>query len=136
MIPIICVDDRWGMLFNHRRVSRDEKLYEKILNRSEGRPIWMSKYSAELFPDTAQICVDEEFLKKAKEGDYCFVEKEDIANFMEQVESILFCHWNRNYPCDKSFDRSILQKGWTHTIKEEFQGKSHEKITIEEWKRI
>ena len=48
MIAVVCVDDRNGMLFHHRRQSQDRLLREDLLSRCPGR-LWMNAYSAKLF---------------------------------------------------------------------------------------
>lgn len=52
MIAIVTVDDRMGMTFNHRRVSRDKVVLEKILSTvamSPSQLLWMNTYSNKLF---------------------------------------------------------------------------------------
>lgn len=51
MIPIVCVDDRFGVAFNKRRCSSDIKVSADILKRSEGAKLWMDTYSAKLFEE-------------------------------------------------------------------------------------
>ena len=45
MIAAVCIDDRGGMLFNHRRQSQDRLLREDLLAEAAGRPLWMNSYS-------------------------------------------------------------------------------------------
>lgn len=45
MILITVVDDRMGMCFNRRRLSRDRVLSDKILTLTNGKVLWMSSYS-------------------------------------------------------------------------------------------
>ena len=49
MIIIAAVDDRNGMMFNHRRQSQDKVLREKILSLTAGKLLWMDHYSAKQF---------------------------------------------------------------------------------------
>ncbi len=51
MIVMICVDDHNGMMFNHRRQSRDSAVQERVLRCSENSRLWMNEYSSKLFPD-------------------------------------------------------------------------------------
>ena len=44
MIVIACVDDKMGMLFNHRRQSQDSVLRKRILQITAGKILWMSRY--------------------------------------------------------------------------------------------
>ena len=45
MILITVVDDRMGMCFNRRRLSRDRVLSDKILALTNEKVLWMSSYS-------------------------------------------------------------------------------------------
>ena len=44
-----CVDDGMGMMFNKRRVSRDEAVIRRIIKIVGNKRIWMSQYSYPLF---------------------------------------------------------------------------------------
>ena len=62
---ILTLENRNGMLFNHRRLSRDKKVCEKILNYSKKKELWMNEYSKKLFAnltDAEVIRVDVAFL--------------------------------------------------------------------------
>ena len=49
---IVCLDEKGGMTFNHRRQSRDRVLIEDLLQTvGEGR-LWMAPYSELLFAET------------------------------------------------------------------------------------
>ena len=47
---IVCLDDKNGMAFNHRRQSRDRIVTEKIEELAKGSVLRLSPYSAKLFP--------------------------------------------------------------------------------------
>ena len=100
MQVIVCVDDDMGMFFNHRRQSRDRILIQRILERVKGKRILMNTYSAELFEGNENICIDDDFLKNAGDGDICFVENEALSGYMEKIEKIIVYKWNRRYPAD------------------------------------
>lgn len=136
MILILCVDDNNGMMFNHRRQSRDKVLSAHILNIVKNDPLWMNAYSASLFNmNEANIIVDEAFLSQAGEGDYCFVENIDITPYEEKVEKIILYKWNRDYPDDFYFTLPLAEHGWNLTETNDFAGYSHEKITEEIYTR-
>ena len=80
MIVIVCTEDRGGMLFNNRRVSKDRTVIQKILELSEGKKLWIHPFSEKLFEQEhpENCCVDENFLEKAGEGDICFVENQSL----------------------------------------------------------
>ena len=46
---ILCVDDKGGLAFNHRRQSRDRVLNEHILMHCGMHRLWISPYTARLF---------------------------------------------------------------------------------------
>lgn len=132
---IICIDDNNGMMFNHRRQSQDKYLREHLLNMIGTSPLWMNAYSKKQFEEDFYICVSENFLEAASEGEYCFVEDQDIIPYLEKIEKIILFRWNRSYPADVYFDASLLSCGWILTEVEEFAGSSHEKITKEVYTR-
>lgn len=131
MKAIVCVDDGLGMLFNHRRQSRDSVLRDRILKLTDGKRLWMNHYSAKQFDLTVtpQINVDDSFLSEAINGDYVFVETERLAPFAQWIEEIILYRWNRKYPADLKLDLDLTE--WTLHSTEEFVGHSHEKITEE-----
>ena len=61
MRVIVCVDDNGGMLFNHRRQSRDRVLCERVLQMADERDcsVYMNTYSAKIFPEDNRIAVQE-----------------------------------------------------------------------------
>lgn len=126
---IVCIDDEYGMLFNHRRQSRDRLLRERILMLTKGKKLWMNLYSAKQFEEECaeNMFVDEDFLHNAGNGDYCFVETEDITKYVSKIEKIVLYRWNRRYPSDFKFALDLYD--WTMESTFEFAGSSHEKIT-------
>lgn len=137
MHVMLCLDDRDGMLFNHRRQSQDRVLRAHMLALCGARGLWLNAYSAAQFSPSAAapLHVDAQFLARASDGDYCFVEEQDLTPYWDKVQTlILFC-WNRRYPADRFFDRSLLACGWTLCETQAFAGSSHPKITKEVYKR-
>ncbi len=139
MIIFVPIDDSLGMMFNKRRQSKDKKLREYILKKCETNKLWMNSYSKKQFHDTpeneSKILIDENFLAKVGKGEYCFVETTSLKDFQEEIEKVFLCKWNRKYPGDLFFDIDLNDKEWEFTSIEEFEGSSHEKITIEEWRK-
>ena len=133
MILIVCADDNGGVMFNHRRQSRDRVLRSRVLQMTEGKKLWMSEYSARQFgPELApQITVCNELLEQAGPGEYCFLEGQPAAGAADRVESVILFKWNRVYPTDVTFDLWPLEEPWQLTEVSEFEGSSHEKITME-----
>lgn len=131
MQVIITVENRNGMLFNHRRVSRDQKVSERILAYCKEKRLWMNAYSAKLFENNPQIRVSETFLEQ--KDAICFVEDQDVIPYLPEIDTIILFHWNRDYPADFFFTVDLSE--WNRIHQEEFAGKSHEKITMEVYKK-
>ena len=131
MQVIITVENRNGMLFNHRRVSRDQKVSERILAYCQEKDLWMNAYSAKLFENNKQVRVSETFLEQ--KDVICFVEDQDITPYLPEIDTIILFHWNRDYPADFFFTVDLSE--WNLVHQEEFAGKSHEKITMEVYKK-
>ena len=111
MILISCIDDRGGLLFHGRRLSRDRVLCQDGLSSS--------------------ILTSEDFLAQAAPGEFCFLEDRPIRPFLDRVESMVLYHWNRRYPADLFLDLDPAALGWSLLGREEFPGSSHKKITKE-----
>ena len=135
MIIVACLDDKGGMMFNHRRQSQDRVLRTHLLELAAGHSIWMSQYSAGQFDaaQTQNINVDDAFLEKAGHSDYCFIESSVQGVEVADVERVILFKWNRIYPADAYFDFSLA--GWTLTASQEFEGSSHDKITMEVYEK-
>ncbi len=130
---IVCIDKNGGMSFFGKRLSQDRVLREKILEISSGSRLLMSSYSAKQFESIDGIVIDDNFLNNAGQGDYCFVEDKEII--AENVESFYVFNWNRKYPADLFFDVDLKAEGFKKIKKEDFQGNSHDKITLEIYSR-
>lgn len=122
------------MLFNHHRLSRDRRVCEKILDYSNEKELWMNAYSRKLFTDLTDINsiqVDEKFLDKSQS--ICFVENQDITPYLPKIDTLVLFQWNRDYPADFFFTVDLSQ--WNLISTEDFEGTSHEKITMEVYKK-
>ena len=129
MILITCIDANGGLRFNKRRQSRDRAVCADILAHCGGAPLWMAEKSAALFEDAPNLCIAEDCLARAGNGEYCFLE--DTPDYTLTYEgAVLYC-WNRIYPKDTVLDRERLTGGMTLLEQSEFAGNSHEKITKE-----
>lgn len=135
MNVIVCLDDRCGMAFHHRRQSRDRLVVEDMIQQTSGRRLLIEPYSAPLFAKAGkEPVVDGDFLSSAREEDYCFVEKQRLEPVLSKIKRIVIYRWNRVYPADFYFDVD-LSKGWKRILATEFAGYSHEKITKEIYTR-
>ena len=131
---IVCVDDRNGMMFNGRRLSRDRVLREYLLELSGGK-LWMNSYSAGQFESTENLVVRENFLGETPEGEFCFLEDQPCPDCEDRLEQVILCKWNRTYPSDRKFDLPLGEHGWHCVSRKEFPGSSHDRITVEVYKR-
>ena len=61
MKVISIVDDDYGIMFNNRRVSKDSMLNDHIIKMLDGRKLWLSLYSKQLFGDYENLEVNQEF---------------------------------------------------------------------------
>ena len=134
---ILCVDDKGGLAFNHRRQSRDRVLNERILMHCGMHRLWISPYTAKLFgADTAvRLCIAEDCLERAEEDDYCFAEVHNPAPYLNRVQQVILYHWNRVYPADRYFDLQLGSGQWHLVGTSEFAGHSHDMITMEVYER-
>lgn len=130
---VICVDDKMGMMFNHRRQSQDSALREWLVKYLDGRKMFMDTYTygqfADAPPESVKSAQDDDYLPLMSDGDVCFTEK-NYAALPAECDYIL-CRWNRRYPSDEKFTADPAD----YTIEQivEIQGSSHDKITIEHW---
>ncbi len=118
------------MLFNHRRVSRDRAVTDKVREMTEGKRLWIRKISEKLFE--SNVIIDEDMLHKAGTDDYCFVEDVSVSELLDKIDALYVFKWNRKYPSDLSFDKENFATFHLEAT-EEFAGRSHEKITLERW---
>lgn len=131
MLAALCLDDRNGLSFNRRRLSRDRAQQENLLSLCQGRSLWLAPYSLPLFQWAAdRIAVDEALLDRAGPGEICFLE--DRLPPMEgpgAPEGLILYRWNRAYPADVRFLPDLSP--FALAERTEFPGTSHERITRE-----
>ena len=128
---IICLDNRGGISFNGRRLSRDRRLTEDIAVLTGGA-LRISPYSLPLFPeDIFELTVGDDYLEGAGDGEYCFVELEAFSRYLPRIEEIVVYCWNRDYPSDVGMDFVPYEYGFHLSESAEFKGSSHDRITKE-----
>ncbi len=132
MLAALCLDDRDGLSFNRRRLSRDRAQQEDLLTLCRGGTLWLAPCSAPLFDWAAdRVTVDEALLDRAGPGELCFLE--DRLPPMETVEGLILYRWNRTYPADVHFRPDL--SAFALTERTEFPGTSHEVMTREIYRR-
>ena len=105
MTVIVCIDNANGMMFNHRRQSRDANVVRNILKTINGASLLVAPYSEPLFSQAeCNIFGSDSFLADAGVEDYCFVENTSVAEFKERISKLIIYKWDRDYPADFYFD--------------------------------
>lgn len=137
MLVAVCIDDKGGMMFNHRRQSQDRVLRADLLAMAGEKNLWLNEYSAKQFQpeDQEKLTIAEDFLSQALEGELCFVEDQPLAPWLDKLEEVVVYHWNRVYPADKYLDLALIEPDWNMVECCEFTGSSHEKITKEIYRK-
>ncbi|MBR5139416.1 MAG: ribonuclease Z [Clostridia bacterium] len=132
MTVILCIDDRGGMLFMKRRLSRDRELTADIEKSVGDGILYISDFSESLFSDSnvSVMCVSNP-LDSAGEGDFAFIENLKLENSLSKIKRIIIYKWNRKYPFDFSLDIVPTDHGFYLKESEDFKGYSHDKITKE-----
>lgn len=131
MTLVVCLDDHMAMMFMRRRQSQDVLQREHLLKVVGDNTLWVSEYTGKLFEE-GQVKIDNDFIKKAKKDDYCFVEAAISEEDTLKYDNLLIYKWNRTYPFDVSFPMS---KKWVLEKSEDFAGNSHGVITAEFYKK-
>ena len=131
MHVIVCLDDRNGMLFHHRRQSRDRAVVADIMQHLGKETLYLRPFSLPLFQGwELNLVVDEQALGHAGPGSFCFVEGKPLKPWEPRIERLILYRWNRRYPGDTYFDLS-LEFPWRLESQWDFPGYSHKKITKE-----
>ena len=112
--------DNNGILFNNRRVSKDEAVLEDIVKNTP--ELILSDYSRKLF---------EGYNVTESDNGYLFLESDDVDT--NCIYEVIAYKWNRDYPADTFFDIDVDKYSLVECS--EFAGNSHERITKEIWKR-
>ena len=72
MIVCLCLDDREGLFFNHRRQSRDRAVLQDMGETVGPGRLWVHPYSLPLLQGwEGDLRADENFLNLAGPGEYC-----------------------------------------------------------------
>lgn len=132
---IICLDERRGLLFNHRRQSKDRELIADVGRNLTGS-LFIKPYSEPLFAgrEIPYRCV-ERVEDAIGENSVFFAEDLDFLSVLDSVDTVTVYWWNRHYPSDVRLETDLLAEGFTSVCREDFVGFSHENITKEILKR-
>ncbi len=133
---VICIDDRGGMAFNKRRVSRDKLMISDLAEYVGDDVLYIAPYSEELFFEVSlNMIVSENPLKFAEDGDFVFVEREEPSAYIVAAKEVVIYKWNRRYPFDMAMEKSPLDYGFELESVFEFKGNAHDKITREVYRK-
>lgn len=126
MIVAVCIDEKNGMTFFGKRLSRDKELIKNYMELCNGKTK-ISPFSMLLFEEY-DVTVDAELLDNAEEGEYCFIENKNLSFYEDKIEKLIVYKWNRHYPSDKKF---VMPDGFNLIESTDFAGYSHDNITRE-----
>lgn len=129
MTLYICLDDRNGLQFNHRRQSRDSALLEDIRSQLTG-PLGIDAFSEKLIRE-AEI----PYVLAPESSEDFFAEDIPSEEILEQTKKLVIYRWNRHYPSDVNWEPDLTGMGFALMEATEFAGTSHEKITREVYER-
>ena len=120
----------------YKRQSRDIEVTNSVINLSKNGKLFINPYSKKLFEEAGFIdfIIQDDSSLDFPDNSYFFNETAAPSVFEKAADEIILFRWNRAYPGDIHFDIN-LNSGWKLISSKEFAGKSHEKITMEVYKR-
>lgn len=135
MTIYLCLDDKNGMRFNHRRQSRDSAVLEDIRAQLSG-PLTIDPFSEKLVAG-AEIPyrLAPEDLSTLPQGAHFFAEARTAGELLPLASRLVLYRWNRVYPSDVRWEADPVQAGFSLRETGEFPGSSHKKITKEVYTR-
>lgn len=129
MTLYLCLDDRNGLQFNHRRQSRDSAVLEDIRSQLTGN-LLIDPFSEKLIREAEIPYV----LPPETASDY-FVEDVPPEEILAQTTKLVIYRWNRHYPSDVTWKPDLAAMGFALEETTDFPGTSHENITREVYVR-
>lgn len=131
MTVYLCLDDRGGMLFNHRRQSRDAAVLADIQSGLPGT-LTIDPFSEKLISGAGiSYTLAPGDLSAVPEDAHFFAENRTARELLPLAEALVIYRWNRHYPADVHWDADLSAAGFSLGETTEFPGKSHETITKE-----
>lgn len=129
MTLYICLDDRNGLQFNHRRQSRDTAVLEDIRIRLAG-PLLIRPFSEKLIRESGIS-----YVLPPETAQDCFLEELPPEELLAKTQKLVIYRWNRHYPGDLFWEPDLGGMGFEKAEATEFSGTSHERITREVYER-
>lgn len=129
MTLYICLDDRNGLRFNHRRQSRDAAVLADIHSLCTG--------NLGIAPDSEKLIREAEipYVLPPETGEDFFAEEIPTEEMLEKTKKLVIYRWNRHYPADVRWEPDLTAMGFVLRETTDFPGTSHEKITREVYER-
>ena len=122
---IFCLDDKNGILFNHRRQSRDRVMLENAIALAGGE-LFVTPFSEKIMKSYSLPHTVTEDLTALGKEDWLFYEEGDPSFLFPLCQRIVIYRWNEVYPSDVRVSLASLCGGEADW---EFEGSSHKKIT-------
>ena len=122
---IICTDNKGGIAFNKRRVSKDEEIMKMIKEITEGDVIYISPRSEALFTEYGVSNYKVQDIGSEIKNGYVFNEFNDLK-YSTPSMIYNFC-FNRDYPSDI---RISISDNYLLDSVTKFKGKSHDEISL------
>lgn len=131
MVVFYTLDDKNGYKFGKKRQSHDSAVADKMIEMSDGY-VYMRSDSLPFFKksDLTRCRTFVEF-EDIPDDAYVFLEEELPKDRIGAVNKIIIFRWNRVYPATQRLSLHGLG-----TPIEEFEGNSHEKISVIEYEAI
>ena len=125
MTLILWTGKNGELLFNRRRCSRDSAVINDILTMYTPGELYVSAYSAPLFPGARVI-------SHIKEAEVLFLEDLPLSPALTQAKRLIVYRFDRVYPADI---RLHIPEEFHLKQTTEFSGSSHHKITREVYEK-
>ena len=129
MTIFLCLDDKNGMRFNHRRQSRDAAVLEDIRSQLTGK-LLIEPFSEKLIRE-AEI----PYVLPPETAEGYFAEDIPSEDILAQTKKLVIYRWNRHYPSDIRWEPDLTGLGFVLAETTEFPGTSHKTITREVYTR-
>lgn len=123
-----CTGARGELFFNNRRVARDEYAILDLINTVGERKLYIKPYSERLFRDFGGYILSDDPLSECGEGDFCFVEGEDVARGFNLATTVIIYNFSVEYPYDIKFDTPPTEMGFRRIDSKKIRGFAHDKI--------
>ena len=131
---IVCIDDKFGVLFDGKRQSRDRVLIEDLMDFIGSSRLIISPFSAALF-DGLAVEINTSPTAVAGADDFVFCESGGLLSHLEKINEVVIYKWNRTYPRDVLLDLLPWERGFKLIDRFDFVGSSHKKITREVYRK-